>query len=51
LTNNLKRVDDLVSNENIALLFSLQLLDEFIEVAKRPKFETNYLLSDLETYS
>jgi putative PIN family toxin of toxin-antitoxin system len=35
-------------NNEIILIFSQELVDEFIEVAQRPKFRKYFSLSDLE---
>lgn len=39
LTNDFKGLDKLFSEQPLILLFSQQLLDEFVEVARRPKFK------------
>lgn len=41
-------MDILLKNKEIKLLFSQELLDEFIEVAKRPKFEKYFSIPDLQ---
>jgi putative PIN family toxin of toxin-antitoxin system len=48
LTNNLKKIDSLISNDEITLIFSQELIGEFIDVATRPKFKKYFTLSDLE---
>jgi putative PIN family toxin of toxin-antitoxin system len=48
LTNDYSKIDHLFSSENIVLLFSQELIDEFIEVAQRPKFRKYFSLADLE---
>lgn len=48
LTNNLKKIDSLFSTDKIILVFSKELIDEFMEVAMRPKFKKYFSLSDLE---
>ncbi len=48
LTNNFKDIDSLISNDEITLLFSQELIDEFIDVAMRPKFKKYFSLPDLE---
>ena len=40
--------DKIVSNPNSTLLFSARLLEEFIEVAGRPKFKRYFSTNDLE---
>lgn len=41
-------LDKLIQKENIILLFSEELLEEFIEVASRPKFKKYFSAADLE---
>ena len=41
-------LDKLVFNRDILLVFSQDLIDEFIEVAQRPKFSRYFSNSDLE---
>ena len=41
-------LDKLLRQENIMLLFSEELLEEFIEVASRPKFKKYFSAADLE---
>lgn len=48
LTKNYTKLDKLFSNHSITLLFSQELIDEFIEVAKRPKFKKYISDGDLE---
>ena len=48
LTKDFSSFDKLVSNPNMILLFSDKLLEEFIEVARRPKFKKYFSQSDLE---
>ena len=38
LTKNLAKIDTLFKENRVVLLFSQELLDEFIEVAERSKF-------------
>ena len=40
-------LDNLFSIDNLVLIFSEELLEEFIEVAKRPKFEKYFSTADL----
>lgn len=49
LTKNLSKLDRIFSDELVILLFSQTLLDEFIEVAQRPKFKKYFSLTDLES--
>lgn len=48
LTNDYSKIDPLFSSKSIVLLFSQTLIDEFIEVAERPKFRKYFSLTDLE---
>ena len=48
LTTDYSKIDSLFSNETIILLFSEELIDEFVEVAQRPKFRKYFSLDDLE---
>ena len=48
LTNNFSKLDEIFGNDLIILLFSETLLDEFIEVALRPKFKKYFTITDLE---
>jgi putative PIN family toxin of toxin-antitoxin system len=48
LTIDYSKVDPMFINNEIILIFSKELVDEFIEVAQRPKFRKYFSLSDLE---
>ena len=48
MTSDYSKIDALLSNETIVLLFSQELIDEFVEVAQRPKFRKYFSLDDLE---
>ncbi len=48
LTSDYSKIDPLFSSKYIVLLFSQELIDEFIEVAQRPKFRKYFSLADLE---
>jgi putative PIN family toxin of toxin-antitoxin system len=48
LTNDFSKLDKIFANKHVTLLFSQVLLDEFIEVAQRPKFKKYFSLTDLE---
>ncbi len=48
LTCDYQKLDALFSNESTILLFSEELLAEFIEVAKRPKFKKYFSATDLK---
>ena len=48
LTKDVSRLDSIFSDDSIVLLFSQELLDEFIEVARRPKFKKYFSIFDLQ---
>jgi len=48
LTKTTPRLDKLFQRKTILLIFSQELLDEFIEVAGRPKFKKYFTSHDLE---
>jgi putative PIN family toxin of toxin-antitoxin system len=48
ISKKLARIDKLFDDDEVVLLFSEQLLEEFIEVANRPKFRKYFLVDDLE---
>lgn len=48
LTNDYSKIDPLFTNNNITLIFSQELIDEFIEVTQRPKFKKYFSLPDIE---
>ena len=48
LSSDYIRLDKLFANQSLTLLFSETLLNEFIEVAHRPKFRKYFASRDLE---
>ena len=48
LTKDFSAFDKIVSSANLTLLFSSKLLEEFVEVAGRPKFKKYFSQTDLE---
>ena len=48
VTKNFSTLDKLFASSSVTLLFSQELLDEFIEVARRPKFKKYFSLGDLQ---
>lgn len=48
LTKDFSSFDKIVSNPNLTLLFNSKLLEEFIDVAGRPKFKKYFSQTDLE---
>jgi putative PIN family toxin of toxin-antitoxin system len=49
LTKDLSKIDSLLKGNNVKLLFSQELLEEFIEVAKRPKFKKYFSQQDIKS--
>ncbi|HQV36739.1 MAG TPA: putative toxin-antitoxin system toxin component, PIN family [Flavobacterium sp.] len=47
LSKDYGKLDKLFNAENLILLFSRELLDEFVEVARRPKFKKYFSITDL----
>ena len=48
ITKNFSKLDDLIFTKNCKLIFSKELLDEFIEVTRRPKFRRYFSQTDVE---
>ncbi len=48
LTKEFSNLDSLFSPPIVTLIFSQELLEEFLEVASRPKFKKYFTLMDLE---
>jgi putative PIN family toxin of toxin-antitoxin system len=48
ISKTLRKMNVLFNKEVITLIFSDELLEEFVEVAKRPKFRKYFSESDLE---
>ncbi len=48
LTQNFSNIDSFFSNNLLTLLFSQELLEEFTEVAQRPKFKKFFSIVDLQ---
>ena len=49
LTKDLSKIDSLLKGNHVKLLFSQELLEEFIEVAKRPKFKKYFSQQDIKS--
>ena len=47
ITNDYTKLDEIILSENAILVFSQELLDEFLAVAKRPKFRRFFSLADI----
>jgi len=49
LTKNYSKLDILFSQNRLLLIFSQELIEEFIEVVQRTKFKKYFTLSDLQS--
>ena len=47
ISKNYKWIDNLIIKQNFRLVFSQELIDEFLVVAKRPKFKKYFTIEDL----
>jgi len=48
ITKNFAKLDEILFSRHGILVFSQELLDEFLEVAKRPKFRRFFSAADIE---
>ena len=48
ISKKYNQIDDLITARKIQLIFSIELLEEFIDVARRPKFEKYFSKTDIE---
>lgn len=48
LTSDYSKVDQMFADNTVKILFSRELLDEFVEVAQRPRFRKYFSLDDME---
>ena len=48
LSNEYSKLDSLINDKRMVLVFSEALLEEFIQVAQRPKFKNYFSTKDLE---
>ena len=48
ITKSLSEIDELIQDRKIKLLFSNELIEEFLTVAKRPKFTKYFTNEDLK---
>ena len=48
ITKKFNQLDKLIENNNITLIFSNELLEEFIDVVRRPKFKKYFSKKDIE---
>lgn len=49
ITKDYSKLDEILFEKKAILIFSQELLDEFLEVAKRPKFRRFFPTGDIET--
>jgi putative PIN family toxin of toxin-antitoxin system len=48
LTKDLSKLDKIISDEQLILIFSKELIEEFLEVTQRSKFRKFFNLEDIE---
>jgi len=48
ISKKFTEIDNLIENKKIVLIFSNELLEEFIDVVKRPKFKKYFSKKDVE---
>ena len=48
ITKKFSQLDDLIENKKITLIFSDELIEEFIDVVSRPKFKKYFSKKDIE---
>jgi hypothetical protein len=48
ISKHLKKIDNLFYEDKICLIFSQELLNEFLEVVERPKFKKYFSSEDIE---
>ena len=48
ISKNYSKLDDILFSKNCILVFSAELLEEFLEVARRPKFRRFFSATDIE---
>lgn len=48
ISENFSQLDEYIENESITFIFSKELIEEFIEVASRPKFKNFFDNQDIE---
>lgn len=48
ITSDYSELDSMLSDNSIILLFSQELIEEFVEVAQRPKFKKYFTTADLQ---
>src|SRR5690606_39484662 len=48
ITKKFNQLDKLIENNNVTLIFSNELFEEFIDVVRRPKFKKYFSKKDIE---
>lgn len=48
ITRDFEKLDEIIFSKRVILVFSQELLDEFLEVVSRPKFKSFFSPSDVE---
>lgn len=48
ITGDFKKLDSLIRNKKVKLIFSLESIEEFLIVANRPKFKKYFTKTDIE---
>jgi uncharacterized protein len=48
ITNNFNQIDKLIENKKICLVFSSELIEEFLVVVSRPKFKRYFSQDEIE---
>lgn len=48
ISKKFNQIDKLIENKEVILIFSKELLEEFIDVISRPKFKKYFLKKDIE---
>jgi len=48
ITKDFTKLDEIIFSQNCILIFSQELLEEFLEVARRPKFRRFFSLAAIE---
>lgn len=48
ITKDFSKLDEIIFSKKSTLIFSQELIEEFLEVAKRPKFRRYFVQTDIE---
>ena len=49
ITKNFSKLDEIIFSKQFILVFSQELIDEFLDVSKRPKLRRFFSTSDIES--